>query len=571
MRAPKITTKMTVSAKLILNTWQAMVNKIKYDYIGKTSPIIVPRREWAWVEPEDEDDYTIKALLIHNADHDICIYSDIPDMTGHVKINDEIVNPYSSDGNYHYYEIPSNILAGDSYYVTIGIWQALPLHTWDYQISKPWEVPKQSVIDAQLLTYQLNDFTSGTPTVEEWDDVSTVINAMDMPDTIETIPLSNMRDYVAGLTDVDNVETVAQYPIITHGYDDLHIRFMLAYPVELNADRVIYTMLFEAQINNSDGDTVYRWHNALSQIRNDKIDIPTGTGDINNIGIQSSRGFEIGDKIQIEDVYDTELTITALSGADNEAIMSLHYDNSSGNVQYIWNNKPFNTISDDTYYNDSLKIHDNDAPSNEQHFHIVYPTDSFVDGEKYNVTLKLTFRRHSGSTLDPYGHQAIVYFVGEYERYGQPQSFGLLPMTPFEECDPIPGLDDKSINAIIQNVRKLQSVKGFSNVPGNASSEACYHPYDNGNRCNCTGMLGIRKLSHLAYNGRPDSNEKATIHYWDGTQWKSEELSSSETLTIIDLKKKFPSMIAGNFYYIEGNIMYAFEVSDTIELPEETE
>jgi hypothetical protein len=573
MKAPAIKKPMALSAYLILNVWQTLASLIHYLLFGTASSGLFSRKQQNYHNPDDGD-FSIHALLFHRNEHQLCIVSDITDITDHVKINDVVVNPDSNSGNKYYYVLPPEIKNNQPYYVKMGSWSNKTLNPWpyaDFFVAQPYEVPSSHIMGPSI---NLNDFLSGTPTVKEWNDVSDALNAMDLSEFVNTENLGVIYNLTNSLTDVDNVEEVKTITHITHGYNDLYARFMVGWPKlggtsigdpndEENPPRFgyreIYTMSVKLKIKDTSGNEVYSWRTSLTQTRNfDTINLLPGEGDI-NVEVQSIREFDIGDTVQIKNCLHTTFTITNLSGNDSNAQMNLHYNNTGTEESHIFNRSPLESIPDATYNNSGLQIYPHETvDGNERHYQIKFPTDSFAVDSVYDVEFDLVYRRKSGGGFDPYNQKTTLYYIGEYKRGDGSDSFDLLAMIPFEKCDKIPGeTQEKSINQIILNIRRLQNA--FNSYNGTKSNDGCDSINDV-----YEGHIGVHKYDYWAIQGEEDGDTKAQVKYWNGVEWIEDELSYSQDLEYYKISDKFPNMVKNNFYYIKGPV-FATEVDKDIQ------
>jgi hypothetical protein len=442
--------------------------------------------------------------------------------------------------------VPEDIPNREPYFLKAGPFRALPNESIaTYHLSSPFEVPSlQARSSSDGPSTNLHDFLSGTPTVGEWNEVSEAINALNPLEFRNAQKMFLGYDLQNDIFDSDNPENVTARIRIVHGYSDLLVRLSYKWPT-LNNVREIYFANYSVFIYDTDDVLQYKWRASATQVRGEAT-FPTGNH-TTTVKVNGSSYFSAGDTIGISTPTSGQI-IGAISsiGQDEygDPIFNITYNNTSGSDITTVRGQPIFLISDDTYYDNTFVIYPDTSGEDIQ---ILFPTNTFTSGEQYDVVVQWNYRRKSGSENDPYGEDARMYYVGELINSTYDEN-DLLPMTPFEACDPIPGdpaTPEKTIHRIIENLN-LVSAGSSSNMSLSTERTDTDFPV----------LVGVHRYGYLAYVSEGD----VTLKYWDNIEWKTATFTStSGKVKYARLSSNAPGILDGNFMYITG-AQYACEV-----------
>jgi hypothetical protein len=213
------------------------------------------------------------------------------------------------------------------------------------------------------------------------------------------------------------------------------------------------------------------------------------------LGVNSYAHFEVGDQVRVPTgMYGTFVgDITGFSTDEyGGQYMHIRINNTAPEDIESVLGTPITLVSDDTYYDDTVEIY---PTTNNTDVQIKFPTDTYIVGEVYDVVVQWNYHRKSGSGNDPVGEDAKMYYVGELVNPTHDAN-ELLPMTPFEACDPIPGdpaTPEKTIHRIIENIDMVSA--GSSGVISlTADKTAGDYPW----------LIGVHRYGFIAYMSETD-------------------------------------------------------------------
>jgi len=397
--------------------------------------------------------------------------------------------------------------------------------------------PPYELNDADT-TIPLFDFISGTPTIDDWNDLTKAVNnVLAVQATVNPAFLATKwGDDLA-----DPFDTV-RYSQVKHN-DFLLVNYQVRWPdrqPDPAHDYAGSNLDIKFSVNDS-----FAFHHGVY------LTIHQGADPIRSSAkIYAS----VGDLCRINSKSGVITEINKLGDYDYEFVVD--WDDGPPDIVQIMDSftvwSPVNKID--------IKIRQSELegeyrPFNNYTVLVDLNTFGLSQGETYTVSFNA--RKTTPPIAHPQSGETIVGFIGESSDIvsGDPV-IGWMKMEEWKHLDPVPGSGDKAINNIVENIRLLQSVK----IRQRAITRRREHIDSHWDLCvnHRYRWLGVIVL--------PDDDGKlpdSKIIYHNGKEWVEEKISYSgeeatEKIEYIDLSEFVGLMDQG--FYVLKKVNYAYEL-----------
>ena len=516
MKAPTIRHHAILSARLVLNTWQNLV-ALLYSIILSTSNTLFMSNS------DQYSDGIIKTFLIHKPGMSMVLPTKDQDSTGlNVYVNGTLVSPYKDE------------IVDSMRFVYFAIDDALPSYTVRVTASSlvgsvgtPFEKK-----DSETTYKPLEDFNAGTPTIEQWNDVSSAINEqIDSRTKVYNHSPFSVRNLVDAQFNWPRHIFGAQ----KHRTNDLIATMKVHWPVhlfdEIGGNHRLASAGIKFYATTHSGTTV-----AFDAISSSPItaQFVANAGDVLDIEVMNKMYMQVGDKIGDIRYNDVFGTITAINGN----VLTISFEKSVTKIIYsILSTIPVASKSHSVETNSNTNLKEGAFEWKPK-----LPVSAIPYGQMCFWNVDWDIEVHQGDTYD---YSIILEFAGEI---GNNMNSDMLPMQPFDKGDPVPGNGAKSINTIIQNIRLIQSKENWNFGAEHLSSNRIL----NYTIKNIHPTLAF-KLDYET-SGDDVTIKQPYVMFYDGIEWKRQNIkydsSAIDTVQYMDIYSCCNAIAATMFYEV---------------------